>query len=241
MKHTYNLIRSRMTVQSYCQIREHNYEMSGQIIPMREVIPARLEKEESTENLRQRTAVSNSTPAGVSHAQDEVSKLACGKRTGEEIEAEIIALRDFSLEVNHLNFGRLFRELQRKHARKRTGKFWRRVEELGFSKTTAQRWMAEYDREVGHKGKTARRGSFPLEASDAVGVTKKIDGKGLSSRPDEITQISLNLTSEERKQFVDAWESIGQEAAQRLVFEAVLGARKRRTTNDNLRPDGLAA
>ena len=241
MKHTYNLIRSRMTVQSYCQIREHNYEMSGQIIPMREVIPARLEKEESTENLRQRTAVSNSTPAGVSHAQDEVSKLACGKEEGEEIEAEIIALRDFLSRSQPPKFRSPIPGASEEAREKANWKVLASSRRLGFSKTTAQRWMAEYDREVGHKGKTARRGSFPLEASDAVGVTKKIDGKGLSSRPDEITQISLNLTSEERKQFVDAWESIGQEAAQRLVFEAVLGARKRRTTNDNLRPDGLAA
>jgi hypothetical protein len=163
-------------------------------------------------------------------------------RTGKEIEAEIVALRDFSLEINRLDFGRLFRELQRKHARKRTGNFWHRVEALGFKKTTAQRWMAEYDNEVGHKNKTTRRGSFPAEASDTSGVTRKIDGESLPVHPDEITQVNLNLTSEERKQFVDAWESIGQEAAQRLVFETVTdAAQTRRPTNDNLRPDGLAA
>jgi hypothetical protein len=211
--------------------------MSGQIIPMREVIPAGLEKAASSENLRQRTPVSKSPPAGFSHAQKEVLQLGCVKRTGKEIEAAIVALRDSSLEKNRLEFAFLFKQLQKTYAKKRTGDFWRRIRDLGFPKTTAQRWMAEYDRTVGHRAKTTRDGSFPSELIAAGALTRKGDVKSGSPTPASPAEklpetMILMLTLEEKQQFVNAWNSIGHEKAQRLVFETVMAASRKRPTSE---------
>jgi hypothetical protein len=212
------------------------------IILMRELIPPRPEKIEApTESLLQRAPVSKSTPTGFPHAQEEVSQLGLVKRTGKEIEAEIVALRNSSLEEKRLEFARLFKELRKTYAKKRTGNFWQRVRTLGFKKTTAQRWMAEYDRVVGHKSKTTRDGSFPPELFAAGALTRKGDVKSWSpapaAHPDEKQPVTipmiLMLTPDERQQFLSAWDFIGPKEAQRLVFKTVIAASRRRPTSES--------
>jgi hypothetical protein len=67
---------------------------------------------------------------------------------------EIIALRDASLEVNKMEFAKLFKQLQNLYAKGgRKAQFSKRIEELGFARRTVYRWMDEYDAEVSHKPK----------------------------------------------------------------------------------------
>lgn len=72
--------------------------------------------------------------------------------TEQEVMARIKALRDDSLEVNRLEFGRLFKQLQKIYARTgRHGKFTKHLEELGFARTTVYRWIEEYKSQVSHR------------------------------------------------------------------------------------------
>jgi hypothetical protein len=79
-------------------------------------------------------------------------EAASAYQTEQEVMARIKELRDDSLEVNRLEFGRLFRQLQKIHARSgRHGQFTKQVEELGFARTTVYRWIDEYTRQVSHR------------------------------------------------------------------------------------------
>jgi hypothetical protein len=150
-------------------------------------------------------------------------------RTTDQIEKDIIALRDSSLDVNRLQFARLFKELQAMYAKKRTGSFWARVEALGFAKTTAQRWMEEYDREVSHKGKTTRDGSFAAEADEKIPVMPSLRGKLAPALPDgkKVFLLQCLVTEEEHRQLLDAVRILGQEDVKRLVLRAILHAARK--------------
>ncbi len=75
-------------------------------------------------------------------------------QTEQQIVKAIVGLRDTSLEVNKMEFAKLFKQLQKHYAKgSKNAQFGKRVEELGFARRTVYRWMDEYDAQVGHKPK----------------------------------------------------------------------------------------
>jgi len=86
--------------------------------------------------------------------------------------ARIKELRDDSLEINRLEFGRLFRQLQKIYAKSgRHGQFTKQVEELGFARTTVYRWIDEYTRQVSHRKSEDQ--AIQLQANKSSGGTIK--------------------------------------------------------------------
>jgi hypothetical protein len=114
-------------------------------------------------------------------------------QTEQEVTARIKELRDDSLEVNRLEFGRLFRQLQKIYARSgRHGQFTKHVEELGFARTTVYRWIDEYTRQVSHRKSEDQAIQLQASKSSHVGqlssqtiqdheLTKKCCGSSLDA------------------------------------------------------------
>ena len=107
--------------------------------------------------------------------------------------ARIKELRDDSLEINRLEFGRLFRQLQKIYAKSgRHGQFTKQVEELGFARTTVYRWIEAYTRQVSHcksedqaiqlqTNKSSHLGQLSSQTIQDHGLTAKFCGSSLDA------------------------------------------------------------
>jgi hypothetical protein len=101
-------------------------------------------------------------------------KAASVYQREQQIINAIVTLRDAALEKSSNHFGKLFYELQQIHAKPgRSGKFAKRVEELGFNKRSVYRWIDDYRSTAKHEKRTNKSCHGVTISSDLT------DGLGL--------------------------------------------------------------
>lgn len=91
---------------------------------------------------------------------------------------------------------------------------------LGITRRTADRWADQWAIEQGRKKPREKKAKEPL------------DRKSKSSDGTVTLNVSFVVSEQEHGTFLEAMEILG-EAAQRIIYEAVVNAARKRPANDN--------
>jgi hypothetical protein len=155
---------------------------------------------------------------------------------------EIEALRDRSLEVNNLEFGRLFRNLREKYkAPGRKGRGWEAiVEERGFSTSKVKRWIYAYEKSKGMSAKPSSKldgGSRNDHENNDVKVASPGNSAGSPSQSrDWDAHTAINLPVDAKWQFLSGEDA--ESETQEELPEEEQSAGNSKATVDLDTPEG---